>query len=324
LLNAALRWRQGAAAVITHRSPRGEGENSKRGHYPAARLPEEPVNSNGAMSARCLISDLINDNQRSDMCRPIKFSIVTASYNQGRFVRDCIESVKAQTGVEWEHIVQDAGSTDETLAVLKEYPHLQVTCEPDNGMSDGINRGFLKTTGDWVMWLNTDDYLLPGALAKVAEFAGKNPGADFVYGEALFVNEQKIVTTQKREHRFDFDVLLYYGCYIMSTAAFIRRRVLDAGHILNENYRVCMDFEYYLRLARLGYRFAYLPEALAAFRWHETNTSTIQLQRRLEERVQVQHEHLRLMGKTRLPSRRKLAGLYQLYRLKRAILKLAS
>lgn len=252
----------------------------------------------------------------------MKFSIITPSYNQGRFVRDCIESVRAQTGVTWEHIVQDAGSTDETLAVLKEYPHLQVTCEKDRGMSDGINRGFRKATGDWVMWLNTDDYLLPGALAHVAEFAAKKPTTDFIYGEALFVDEQKTLIRHKREHRFDFNVLLYYGCYIMSTAAFIRRDVLTAGHLLNEDYRVCMDFEYYVRLARLGYRFDHLPQPLAAFRWHETNTSTVQLQRRLQERVRVQQEHLKLSGRTRPPSGLELTLRCHFYRLKRAVLKL--
>lgn len=251
----------------------------------------------------------------------MKFSIVTPSYNQGRFIRDCIESVKGQTGVEWEHIVQDAGSTDETRAVLQEYPHLQVTCEKDKGMSDGINRGFRQATGDWVMWLNTDDYLLPGALARVAEFAAQKPEADFIYGEAQFVDEHKTVLRHKREHRFDFNVLLYYGCYIMSTAAFIRRRVLTAGQVLDEDYRVCMDFEYYVRLARLGYRFEYLPAALAAFRWHETNTSTVQLQRRLEERARVQREHLRLTGRTRPPSQFELDWRYQFYRLKRAVLR---
>ena len=61
----------------------------------------------------------------------MKFSIVTPSFNQGRYVRDCIESVRAQTGVEWEHLVQDAGSTDETPAVLREYPHLQWVFEKD-------------------------------------------------------------------------------------------------------------------------------------------------------------------------------------------------
>lgn len=227
----------------------------------------------------------------------MKFSIITPSYNQGRFVRDCIESVRTQAGVEWEHIVQDAGSTDESAAVLKEYPHLKCVFEKDQGMSDGINRGFLRATGDWVMWLNTDDYLLPGTLQKVAAFAEKNPEADVIYGEAQFVTEQKKFIRVRREHAFDYSTLLFYGCYIQSTATFIRRRVIEAGHLLDVRYRVCMDFEYYLRLSHAGYRFAFLPEPLAAFRWHTANTSNLQIERRHVERLEIQRHFLKLQGR---------------------------
>jgi len=252
----------------------------------------------------------------------VKFSIVTASYNQGRFVRDCIESVRTQGGVEWEHLVQDAGSTDETQAVLKEYPQLQCVIEKDKGMSDGINRGFLRASGDWVMWLNTDDYLLPGALQKVAAFAESNPAVDVIYGDVEFVDAGKQLIRHKREHRFDFNTLLFYGCYIQSTATFIRRRVIEAGQLLDIDYRVCMDFEYYVRLARLGYKFAHLAEPLAAFRWHETNTSAMQLSRRQEERLRVQRQQLELSGRPRwLQNPRVLAMLYRVYQIKRQFLR---
>lgn len=252
----------------------------------------------------------------------MKFSIITPSYNQGRFVRDCIESVRTQAGVEWEHIVQDAGSTDESAAVLKEYPHLKCVFEKDQGMSDGINRGFLRATGDWVMWLNTDDYLLPGTLQKVAAFADKNPEADVIYGEAQFVTEQRQFIRVRREHAFDYGTLLFYGCYIQSTATFIRRRVIDAGHLLDLDYRLCMDFEYYLRLARLGYQFVHMPKPLAAFRWHQNNTSSMQLARRREERLRVQRQHLQLTHRARwLQNARVLAILYHIFQIKRLFIR---
>lgn len=250
----------------------------------------------------------------------MKFSIVTASFNQGRYVRDCIESVKAQTGVEWEHIIQDSCSTDETHAVLQEYPHLKVVIEKDKGMSDGINRGFLRATGDWIMWLNTDDYLLPGALAKLAEFIAKHPQAQIVYGDSLFVKENKEIIRRRREHEFNFNVLVFYGCYIQSTSTFFHRDIIKAGHLLNVDYLVCMDYEYYVRLGRLGYRFNYIPEALAAFRWHETNTSSMQIQRRLEERWRVKREHLQLTGRRFLTAGWMLQLLLYLYQVRRGML----
>lgn len=217
---------------------------------------------------------IIPTDRQQQMSAPPQFSIVTASYNQGRFIRDCIESVKRQTGVTWEHIVQDANSTDETQAILREYPHLQVTCEKDKGMSDGINRGFLKARGEWVMWLNTDDYLLPGALAKVAEFAAKHPDVDVIYGGWHFVDANKQVTKTIKVFPFDLGMMIHYGCYIGSTACFLRRdSILAAGYLLNVDFHLAMDQEYYARLGKAGKRFRHMRDILAGFRIHDTNTS---------------------------------------------------
>ena len=222
----------------------------------------------------------------------MKISIITPSYNQGRFLPDCVESVLSQSGVEVEHIVTDAGSTDETLNVLKRYPYLKWTSEADAGMSDGINKGFLQATGDWMMWLNCDDYLLPGALAKVAEFIGKNPHADIVHGDCLYVRENKSPMRRKYDTPVDEWDLLFVGCIIPSTSAFYRREIIDAGHLLDVEYRNCMDWEYYLRLHRLGYCYAYLPEILAHFRWYEESTTQKHWQRMIDEGLKARREHI--------------------------------
>lgn len=222
----------------------------------------------------------------------MKFSIITPSFNQGRFLPDCIESVLTQTSVEVEHIVIDAGSTDETLEVLKSHPHLTWISEPDRGMSDGINKGFNMATGDWVMWLNCDDYLLPHTLKRVADFIHLNPQCDIVHGDCLFVNEDKSLIRRKYDHRVTSTLLVFVGCYIPSTSTFIKSTVIKAGHLLDIQYKVCMDWEYYLRLLREGFKFSYIPEAIAGFRWHGTNTSILQSKRREVEAMQLQREHL--------------------------------
>lgn len=226
----------------------------------------------------------------------VKFSIITPSFNQGRFLPDCIESVLGQTGIEIQHLVTDAGSTDGTIEVLKRYSHLQWTSEPDRGMSDGINKGFLKATGDWVMWLNCDDYLLPGALAKVADYLQKNPNVDVVHGDCVFVREDKSVIRRKYDHPLGELILLFAGCYIPSTSTFFNRRIIDQGHLLDTSYRVCMDWEYYLRLIRSGQRFGYIPEALAGFRWHESNASKLLMRLGEEEARKLQLEHIAARG----------------------------
>ena len=79
-------------------------------------------------------------------------------------------------------------------------------------------------------------------------------------------------------------MVLYYGCYIPSCSTFIRRKVIDDNQILDESFRVTMDFEYYARFAKLGYRFGYIPPSLASLTLHETNISVNQKSRRLIER----------------------------------------
>ncbi len=226
----------------------------------------------------------------------MKFSIITPSFNQGRFLHDCIGSVFSQTGVEFEHIVCDAGSTDETLEVLSSYPHLVWTSEPDRGMSDGINKGFAKATGDWVMWLNCDDFLLPGALAKVAEFIAAHPPADVVHGDCEYIAEDKTPIRRKYDTPVDEWDLLFVGCIIPSTSAFYRREIIGFGEPLDVSYKNCMDWEFYLRLMREGRRFSYVPELLAAFRWYEESTTSRNWQRMIAEGLRCQREHIASRG----------------------------
>jgi glycosyltransferase involved in cell wall biosynthesis len=204
----------------------------------------------------------------------IHFSIVTPSFNYGRFIGDCMASVAAQEGVTYEHLVFDAGSTDDTLEVLAKYPHAFVVSEPDRGMCDGINKGFDRCQGEWVMWLNSDDQLQPGALAAVLKFAEKHPDSDVIYGCWNFIDEEGKFIRRMTLFPFQRQMLHYLGCYIGSTATFFRKKtVIDSGERLSLNFRYVMDGEFYARLAAKGYRFKYLPRVIADFRLHGSNLS---------------------------------------------------
>jgi glycosyltransferase involved in cell wall biosynthesis len=248
----------------------------------------------------------------------MKFSVVTPSFNQGSFIRDCIDSVRTQSGVAWEHIVIDACSTDETLEILKSYPHVQWVSEPDKGQSDAINKGFRRATGDWIMWLNADDYLLPDALKKVAAHAEAHPEADVIYGDCDFVRDG-VVVQRKREGDFDYNMLLFYGCYLPSTGGtYYRRRIIDAGQFLDIDCKVVMDYEYYLRLADAGFKFQHLPATLACFRWHANNVSVVLDARRIEERWRVERFYLRRSHRSYLTDTRVMKFLEYAYSAKRA------
>lgn len=208
------------------------------------------------------------------MNEEIDFTIVTPSYNYHEYIREMLDSVVAQEGVTFEHLIYDAGSTDGTLDIIREYVHVALTVEPDKGMSDAINKGFKAAKGKWVMWLNTDDRLKPGALAAVKKFAENQPTADIVYGAWDFIDKNGKFQRTMGLFPFQKLMLAHYGCYIGSTATFFRRAsVMDESFWLNDRFMCVMDGEYYNRLAANGKNFVYFPMVLADFRLHGENIS---------------------------------------------------
>ena len=202
------------------------------------------------------------------------FTIVTPSYNYGHYIGECLESVEFQEGVTFEHLVMDAGSKDDTSEVVARYPHAQFFQEPDKGMSDGINKGFERAQGKWIMWLNADDRLKPGALAAAKGFFETHPEADLVYGAWDFIDQSGSYMRTMSLFPFSRRMLIYLGCYIGSTATFLRRSTtIDEGYMLNIKFRYVMDGEYYARLGANGKKFVYFPKVLADFRIHGENLS---------------------------------------------------
>jgi glycosyltransferase involved in cell wall biosynthesis len=202
------------------------------------------------------------------------FTIVTASYNYGHYINDCLQSVASQEDVEFEHLIMDACSTDDTAEIVASYPHASLYQERDKGMTDGLNKGFRKAKGKWVMWLNADDRLKPGALKAVKNFAESNPAADVIYGGWDYMDASGIVSRRMHALPFDFRILVQHGCYIGSTACFFRRETTIAqGHLLNDDFGYCMDGEYYARLSSLSKRFMRMSIIVADFRLHDESIS---------------------------------------------------
>lgn len=201
------------------------------------------------------------------------FTIITPNLNYGHFLSDCLASVADQNGVSFEHLVFDAGSTDESTEVAARFPHIVWSQEKDAGMSDAINKGFARAQGDWVIWLNADDRLKPGALAKMlAEL--KKSHADVVYGDYDFINEAGRLMRHMKVPRWSAFVHIYHHCYVPSTAAFYRNStVIREGHRLRKDFRYVMDGEFYARLDSIGKKFEHVDVNIADFRMHGGNAS---------------------------------------------------
>ena len=132
----------------------------------------------------------------------MKISILTPSYNQGEYLEQNILSVLNQNYDDFEHIIIDGGSTDDTISVLKKYPHLKWVSEKDEGQADALNKGLRIASGDYVGWLNSDDYYEPNIFQTVVKYF-ENFDADWVIGNSTyyqqyngsyFVNKSPVIT----------------------------------------------------------------------------------------------------------------------------------
>ena len=219
-----------------------------------------------------------------------RVTVVTPSFNQGRFIRDTIESVLSQDYPNLEYMVIDGGSTDSTLSILKNYEdRLTWVSEPDHGQAHAINKGWRRAKGDILAWLNSDDIYQPGAIRTAVEFLIHNQQVGMVYGEAYHVDEWgKQIERYPTDH-FDPDQL-FEQCNICQPTVFIRRAVIEDVGYLDESLNFCLDFELWIRIAK-KYALGYLPQHIANSRLHE-ECKTIKFRVRAHKEVlDMQHRH---------------------------------
>lgn len=193
-------------------------------------------------------------------------SVVTPCFNAAAYLRATIESVLAQRYPHCQHIVIDGGSTDGTLEILKDYPHLEWVSEKDRGQSDALNKGFRRSKGEIIGWLNADDTYEPGALWTAVRYLLKHPTIDAVYGHVNIINHTGNKVGKAFAGPFSATELLTTNM-IKQPALFMRRSVIDKLSGVDERYHFVMDQELWLRMGMAGFRFALLDgAALANFR----------------------------------------------------------
>lgn len=194
-------------------------------------------------------------------------SIVTPSYNQGRFLEDTLRSVVSQDYSRKEYIVLDGGSTDDSVEIIRGYAaNLRYwASESDRGQAHAINKGFAMARGDVLGWLNSDDTYLPGALSTVGALFAQHPDIDLVYGD--FVYTDVAGRPMRRRHVFSsisYESLLYHD-YLGQPALFFRRSLFDKVGPLDESLYYCLDWDLFLRMWRVC-RPLHVPLVLATYR----------------------------------------------------------
>ena len=183
-----------------------------------------------------------------------KISIVTPSFNQGKFIEKTIQSVINQNYPNLEYIIIDGGSTDETLDIIKKYEeHITYwVSESDQGQSHAINKGFARATGDIFYWINSDDYLLPNTLKKIGTLKwDKHIGVMVGIGHIIDLNE-KIIYTPKYYNPITTKSLFNWtnGNDFMQPACFFSKMAWEACGPLNTDLHFCMDVDLWIKISK--------------------------------------------------------------------------
>lgn len=212
------------------------------------------------------------------MRRPTLVSIVTPSFNQGQFLRATLDSVLTQTYPHIEYIVIDGGSTDESVGILDSYgDEFFWVSEKDRGQTHAINKGMMRSRGDVCAYLNSDDVLTSTAIERVVHYFDENPDVDVVYGRADYIDEHGKRMGFYPTQPFSMKRLSQDSC-LCQPAVFWRRSVAERVGPFNESLNYCMDYEYWLRIAKAGGTFLYVDDVLASARLHaeaKTNSQSI-------------------------------------------------
>jgi len=204
-----------------------------------------------------------------------KVSIVTPSYNQGKFLEETIRSVLLQNYPNLEYIIMDGGSTDNSPEIIRKYEKY-ISCwvsEKDDGQTDAIYRGFQKADGEIIAWINSDDFYLPAAFyCAITSFSGQT-SRELLIGSSyhMDVNGHYI----KKYYGFPqkFMSLLVSGMHFCQPACFWHKKIFFELGGFDRNLRFCFDYEMFLRFLKIGAA-AYTRHPIAVFRWHESSKSS--------------------------------------------------
>jgi glycosyltransferase involved in cell wall biosynthesis len=197
-------------------------------------------------------------------------SIVTPSYNQGKFIRETIESVLSQDYPNLEYWVIDGLSTDETVSVLKQYEgdsRFNWISEKDDGQTDAINKGWSLCHGAVLAWLNSDDTYLPNAISTQVRVLMENPDCGVGYGDGIFIDEDSKELYKCHGTPFSIEELLRITVPLQPTV-FLRREVYLHNEPLNAEYKYSMDSEYWVRISQAT-KFLYNPVLISTYRLHQ-------------------------------------------------------
>lgn len=213
----------------------------------------------------------INVSLKKDQTLP-KVSIVTPSFNQGPFLEETIRSVLLQGYPNLEYIIIDGGSTDGSIDIIKKYESWLSywVSEPDAGQTHALNKGFNKTSGQIIAWLNSDDVYLQNAVFSAIQILISNEDVAMVYGDIDVIDEKNNGLYFIPSGPYDLK-RLFKENYIPQPACFFKKNVfLNIGG-LDESFNYIMDYDLWMRMGINNYSIIYFPQKIALFRLYDNS-----------------------------------------------------
>lgn len=243
-------------------------------------------------------------------------SFVVPSLDQGPFLRRCLEGCLAQGVPGAEILVQDGGSSDETLEILRAYGNrVSWVSRPDGGQADAVNQAVGRARGEVIAWINADDcYAGPGALAPLLELFDSDAAVDVAYGEALVVDAagRPLRPYRTRLQLTPREILLAPQGPSQPATLFRRRTFVEAGGLRTDLF-AALDYELWVRLFARARRVRRLPQLVAWMTAHPGAKSIRAMGRQIREVASVKRQHARRLGLGAGDRARMAAGLAALY-----------
>ena len=214
---------------------------------------------------------------------PPKLSIVTPSFNQGRFLEETILSVLNQGYENLEYIIIDGGSTDESVSIIRRYEDRLAywESEKDRGQVHAINKGLERATGDVFAFINSDDVYLPGAFNAVLDHFADNPKSNWVCGDTIMFGDGHDTRVIRAVVPLSAAHCLSWAYRAPQPGHFWKTELVRSG--FQERWNYDFDHDMYVRLLLAGHKCEYLPLPMAGYRLHEVSKTIAEGHRQLEE-----------------------------------------
>jgi glycosyltransferase involved in cell wall biosynthesis len=219
-----------------------------------------------------------------------KISIITPTFNSSKYLEDTIKSIISQNYPNLEYIVIDGGSTDGTVDIIRKYSDFIAfwISEPDNGMYDAINKGFQRSTGEIMAWINSDDLYHTGSLSNVANIFNDISDIEWIIGKSCLFNSEGLCVKMNDAQYWSKNRLLSMDYrWIQQENVFWRRSLwVKAGAEMNLNFKLAGDFELWNRFFNYSCLHS-VQTSFAGFRLHGQQLSILQSKQYEDEVAQI-------------------------------------